>query len=145
MLQDENRWSSKSIFNFQYFNCPSCTFKIKQKQEFVDHAFENHYDCVEFLSEIEDGSLDDIKLPWISNAEEKTHILDFFEEENAEIKTEVIENDDEELCEPRIDNASKSYFCCVPCNLYFSSSERLEEHEIYSSFNNSRNKQKITI
>ena len=100
MLQDENPWSSKSIFNFQYFNCPSCTFKIKQKQEFVDHAFENHYDCVEFLSEIEDGSLDDIKLPWMSNAEEKTHILDFFEEENVEIKPEVV--DDKELkCEPK--------------------------------------------
>ena len=43
-----NPWDVSSIFEFNYFCCPECDFKIQSdehtetKQEFVDHASSNH-------------------------------------------------------------------------------------------------------
>ena len=50
----ENPWSIQSIEEFQYFNCPSCFFKDKSKQGFVNHACENHPESIEHLKEIQD-------------------------------------------------------------------------------------------
>ena len=43
-----NPWDVSSIFEFNYFCCPECDFKVQSdehtetKQEFVDHASSNH-------------------------------------------------------------------------------------------------------
>ena len=60
----ENPWSVNSIYNFQYFNCPACTYKHSSKQEFVNHAYEFHPEVVDTLNEISDGSLCDVICPW---------------------------------------------------------------------------------
>ena len=57
-------WNINSIYDIQYFNCPSCVFKNKSKQEIVTHACDEHPDSVKFLSNLSDKSLEDIKCPW---------------------------------------------------------------------------------
>ena len=63
ILQMENPWSIHSIYELQYFICPSCSFKDHSKQELINHAYEFHPDCVNYL-EIRDNSLNDIVCPW---------------------------------------------------------------------------------
>ena len=59
-----NPWDVKSLFQFQYFNCPECLFKVHEKQTFVDHAFDSHPESVKFLNILEDESMTGISLPW---------------------------------------------------------------------------------
>ena len=68
----DNPWNIQSIYDLQYFNCPSCVFKDNSKQEFIDHVYEIHPDSLEFLLKINDDSLADIIFPYIKeeNTEE---------------------------------------------------------------------------
>ena len=63
-LQMENPWDVQSIYELQYFNCPSCVFKNQSKQVFVNHAFYCHPNSVHCLSKINDESFTDIICPW---------------------------------------------------------------------------------
>ena len=74
----ENPWKIQSIYDLQYFTCPSCEFKEYSKQLFVIHASEYHPNSIEYLNSIADGSLNDIVCPW-------------------EIKTETLKTEDELL------------------------------------------------
>ena len=61
----ENPWDIQSIYEFQYFNCPSCSYKNQSKQEFVNHAYDEHPDSVSYLSSLVDvESFRDIDCPW---------------------------------------------------------------------------------
>ena len=60
----QNPWNINSIYELQYFNCPSCGFKNSSKQEFINHAHEIHPECVQFLSKISDNSFSDVLCPW---------------------------------------------------------------------------------
>ena len=61
----ENSWDViESIYEFQFFNCPSCSYKNDSKQDFVNHSFKNHPESVQSLKRISDGCLNDILLPW---------------------------------------------------------------------------------
>lgn len=60
----DHPWALHSIFEFQFYNCPECDFKIKEKQEFVCHAYVDHPGSEEYLSLISDGSLSDVIFPW---------------------------------------------------------------------------------
>ena len=83
MPKIENPWDIKSIYDLQYFNCPSCCYKFESKQVFVCHAYDTHPDSVNYLINLEDGSLDDILCPWDSND---------FKSEDYKENDEVIEN-----------------------------------------------------
>ena len=61
----ENPWKMRSIYDLQYFNCPSCIFKDPSKQEIVNHAYDFHPESIEHLMNISDNSLMDISLPWV--------------------------------------------------------------------------------
>ena len=63
-FQMENPWNIQSIYDLQYFNCPSCIFKNTSKQEIVNHAYDFHPESIENLMNIDDNSLMDILLPW---------------------------------------------------------------------------------
>ena len=68
--QDEdfdNPWNIQSIYDLQYFNCPSCFFKKRSKQEIVNHAYEFHPDSIKFLSNLRNNSLEDVTCPWEDN------------------------------------------------------------------------------
>ena len=75
-----NPWNVFSLFEFSYFCCPECNFKIRSDnieqsaQDFVNHASHNHPWAVPYLQQINDGSLDDVI---------------FSEENNVNIKVEI--------------------------------------------------------
>ena len=77
LLQMESPWNIQSIYELQYFNCPSCAFKNHFKQEFINHAYDIHPESIEHLKNIDDKSLVDLLLPWniaeneIINAKQK--------------------------------------------------------------------------
>ena len=60
----KNPWDINSIYELQYFNCPSCDFKNSSKQELINHAHKIHPECVQFLSKITDNSFSDVLCPW---------------------------------------------------------------------------------
>ena len=60
----DNPWNIKSIYELQYFICPSCEFKNSSKQEIINHAYEQHPKSIDFLTNISDDSLNDIICPW---------------------------------------------------------------------------------
>ena len=62
----ENPWNIQSIYELQYFGCPSCEYRNNSKQQFVNHAYEYHPTCIDNLLNIKDDSFDDILCPWES-------------------------------------------------------------------------------
>ena len=64
----ENPWDIRSLYEFQYFNCPACHFKTEyfKTQDFVDHAYASHPESTNYLRSIDDGSMDDIDFPWVT-------------------------------------------------------------------------------
>ena len=60
----ENPWNIDSIYDLQYFNCPSCIFRDHSKQEIINHAFEFHPNSIHYLDNIKDESLIDVICPW---------------------------------------------------------------------------------
>ena len=48
-FQMENPWNIDSIYDLQYFNCPSCIFRDHSKQEIINHAYEFHPNSIHYL------------------------------------------------------------------------------------------------
>ena len=70
-------WQIKSIYELQYFICPSCDFKNQNKQEFIHHASEIHPEAINYLkTTIEDNSLEDVWCPWEIKIEFSTTYYD---------------------------------------------------------------------
>ena len=61
---ENNPWEVKSIYEYYYFNCPTCTYKHSIKQDFFDHILQFHPESSDHLRKISDGSLSDIITPW---------------------------------------------------------------------------------
>ena len=60
-----NPWNIQSIYELQYFRCPSCVLTIQySKQELINHACECHPESIEYLNKINDNSLIDVFCPW---------------------------------------------------------------------------------
>ena len=96
----DNPWTIQSIYDLQYFNCPTCPTKIQSKQKFVNHAYQTHPEAIDHLTTLSDGSLDDIECPW------------------TEVKEEIFENEITE--EPQ--------WQCLDCEKVCESKEALKEH-----------------
>ena len=60
----ENPWDVVSLYEYQFFICPSCSYKNDHKQDFVNHTFQTHPESVDYFRNISDGSLSDINIPW---------------------------------------------------------------------------------
>ena len=60
MIKIENPWDVQSLYEFQYFNCPTCSYKNPSKYDFVYHTFNTHPESVDYLRKISDGSFNDI-------------------------------------------------------------------------------------
>ena len=82
----ENPWNIQSIYELQFFNCPSCIFKNQFKQELINHAYEFHPDSIEFLMNINDESLNDIVFPSIDDIDIKHENLEGEVSSNVEEK-----------------------------------------------------------
>ena len=86
-----NPWNIQSLYDLQYYNCPSCIYKINSKQEFVNHAYDFHPESEEYLRNIKDGSISDIDLPSDSKIDFKTDFdLSSYQSDNLDIKIEEI-------------------------------------------------------
>ena len=64
-MKRENPWNVQSLYNLQYFNCPStfCIYKNNSKQKFFNHAYEFHPEADQYLRSINDGSTSDLEIP----------------------------------------------------------------------------------
>lgn len=56
-IQNSSAKKIGSIYQLQFFICPSCSFKNKDKQDLVNHICEAHPEVVDDLKVISDGSL----------------------------------------------------------------------------------------
>ena len=138
---DDNPWNILSIYELQYFNCPSCGFIEKSKQTFVDHALKCHPEAEPYLINICDGSLDDVD--WIKEDEIEEHEMKVEHIDDEPIHDESIPNEivkakrDETVPDP--DNKTRLKFKCNFCEQRFQSYCNLSIHmlevheEIYQS------------
>lgn len=62
-IPDKNPWLVTSIYHFTVFACPECECWCHQKQDFVEHAFNEHPKSIPALWNIKDGSLSDVTMP----------------------------------------------------------------------------------
>ena len=85
-----NPWNVQSIYELQYFNCPSCVFKNSSKQEFIDHAYEIHPESVNLFRKISDNSLNDVSCPWIETSITK---IEIDETDSQELNLEPLQNE----------------------------------------------------
>ena len=103
-----NPWHIQSIYDFQYFNCPSCIFKNHSKQEFVNHVYNIHPNFIDHLFNVEDNSLEDIIFPNIEIKEEQ------FSEEPSENALES-----EKSLFVKVENKSNVAVVCILCEEVF--------------------------
>ena len=59
-MKEENPWNIETLYDFLFFNCPSCTYKNNSKQKFVDHAVQLHPESSQFLLNLKDSSINDV-------------------------------------------------------------------------------------
>ena len=152
ITKEENPWDIKSIYELQYFNCRSCVYKNHFKQEFINHAYEFHPEAIVYLTNIQDGSLNDINIPWdINNIETKVEpIDDDFPTKEEPIDYDYIDDNDYtddietndslnaiEFCETKMNAAEKSTGVsktvkknhkCETCQKSYASPYKLKQH-----------------
>ena len=82
----ENPWDVESLYKFQYFNCPTCSYKNDIKQDFVNHAVNSHPESKKYFMKIlNHESFSDVIIPLEYDSEQP----------NIEtLKTELIENEE---------------------------------------------------
>ena len=59
-----NPWDIKSLYDIQFFVCPSCIFKDSSKQNIIYHAYKFHPESTNYLDNINDDSLTGMIIPW---------------------------------------------------------------------------------
>ena len=98
----ENPWDVQSLYEFLFFNCPSCSFKHNSKEDFLVHSFNIHTESVDYLRNISDGSTSDVALPWLGNDFKSHEIINVKESKNEleddhydDFKSHEIINDEE--------------------------------------------------
>ena len=101
---EENPWNVDSLYQFQFYNCPSCYFFNSSKQEFVDHVCKSHPDSIPYLKKIKDESIRDVSGPWNSEnfkIEENHMELEAFDHPNdiLMVKQEVSDDNDQDFSE----------------------------------------------
>ena len=42
IVKDDNPWDVSSLYDFNYYCCPECDSKSQNKQDFINHASNNH-------------------------------------------------------------------------------------------------------
>ena len=85
IFQMTNPWNIKSIYDLQYFVCPSCIFMDPSKQNIIYHAYEFHPESIDNLDNINDDSLSGVIIPWKMVEIKK---------EQSEVKEEIDYNND---------------------------------------------------
>ena len=140
MTTNRDLWNVKSIYDFQYFNCPSCSSKkYASKQDFVNHLGFNHPESIEYLKEISDGSLSNILQPW-GDENVAINVKYKVEEESDNIEIDYFNNDveqEDDLMDIKDDNLAtnvtinipeENFNICDSCGNTFTKSGDLKKH-----------------
>ena len=115
-LEDhDNPWDIRSIYEFQYFNCPKCRYSHNSKQDFINHAYENHPEAIENFDNIIDGSLNDVICPW-----KETEFI------KTEPELKLAFKDENIISNVVAENVFRCYFCSEP----FPSGAALSKHRL---------------
>ena len=105
---EDSPWNIKSIYDLQYFDCPSCIYRNIFKQEFVNHAYHFHPESIHFLRNINDGSLNDVEIPFVKD--EDNDMKPEFLDSNTSDLTNGLEIKIEESYEISEENWNKYYY-----------------------------------
>ena len=109
--QIENPWNIESIYELQFFICPSCEFKNHSKQIFLNHAFENHPESVNSIISLQDGSLNDVIINIPANISyDKTKVTLMEPVIEVEVNTEIEHKENEFNIKENIRNDYKCHF-----------------------------------
>ena len=97
LSENENSWNVESLYKFQYFNCPTCSYKNEVKQDFVNHAVNSHPESKkDFMKILNHESFIDVIFPLEYESEQP----------NIEtLKTELSENEE---CDDQFEKASST-------------------------------------
>ena len=149
MMSDSQRfnpWDIQSLYELQVFDCPECAFQEWSKQTFIYHAIENHPESIQYLSNIQDDSLEGIDIPWLNKSDTELESKDLqvsedtkleFTEDSSEIIPNVTvkvedpmdRNVSENDCQQEIVNTGVNY--CKRCQNHFPNSDELATHDCY--------------
>ena len=140
VIKDENPWNIQSIYELQFFNCPSCVYKNQSKQEFIEHAHQIHPEVINYLNNIQDDSLHDINCPWtITNPSNIKNEPIEYEDYNPLETSEYCETElksEDEFFDQKVENENfsavekptESEFKCAFCDKHFTSIIKLNRH-----------------
>ena len=123
-MDTENPWNVQSLYDLQFFNCPSqfCIYKNNSKQEFLKHAFSNHPESQPYLINFKDG----VEIPLLESKVDS----DLANNGLEIIKTEKIESMVFDKTPVVIlDHLLKTEIYCEQCDIYFCNQKSLQEHE----------------
>ena len=137
-----NPWNIQSLYDLQYYNCPSCIYKINSKQEFVNHAYDFHPESEEYLRNIKDGSISDVDLPIDTKIEFKADLdlSSSYQSNNLDIKIEEFEDTKDDNLSFNFDKSLSnaivvadptevdSYYCNL-CDIFYCNHYSLNEHK----------------
>ena len=136
----ENPWNIQSLFELQFFVCPSCAYKNNSKQEFVYHAYNIHPESIEKLKFINDDSISDVNCPWNEVEIKEKMVLEQNDLEDNSQNGEMLDiRDDPELFDETDNNfqseedsieSNVEKHRCNHCEKNFYSKQTLQRHKL---------------
>ena len=124
-MKDEFPWNVQSLYDLQYFNCPSplCIYKNNSKQQFIDHAYHFHPEADQYLRNINDGSISDVDIPEDNKFEPSYYELDS-KHENLD---DLTKDTNTQIVDPKLSfynsyvaiDQLKEDNCCEQCDIIF--------------------------
>ena len=152
----QNPWNVQSLYDLQYFNCPSpfCIYRNNKKQDFINHAYHFHPEADQYLRNINDGSTSDIVIPMDIKFDPSSYESDIkhesFEDTNIELNSEIVDQKSSFYNSYMTVEGSKKENNCEQCNIIFCNQNSLHEHknyvhtlEIQGNYQLEGNKQKL--
>ena len=134
-MKDENPWNVQSLYDLQYFNCPSpfCIYKNNLKQEFINHAYHFHPEADQYLRYINDGSTSDVEIPIDIKFDPSYYESDI----KHEIFEAITEEPNSEIVDPKLSfynsyvavDQLKEENYCEQCDIIFCNQNSLQEHD----------------
>ena len=134
-MKEENPWNVQSLYDLQYFNCPSpfCIYKNNSKQKFINHVYKYHQEADQYLRNINDGSTSDVEIPVDIKFDPTYNELEI----KHEIFDEISEKHNSQIVDPKLSfydsyvalDILKEENYCDQCNIIFCNQSSLREHD----------------
>ena len=128
-------WDVRSLYELQVYDCPECIFQDWSKQSFVNHATNSHPESIQYLSKIQDDSMDGVDAPWLN----QENVKDKYSEDQIRIIYNDIGPANCNVCNQPFENNNKlishileqhsfGLIKCSSCSEKFSDITTLEVH-----------------